>query len=139
MAFVSVPQSAASHAANLLGSPLGALPKAEAFSSAAISCCSSCILAWSSADRLAPVLVLEMSLQKAPVSLPSVLSSLVQMSLSPIWESMPEPRAAKPSNFSELRVGGPEALGTGHTVAGVLEHASYGIAFLEINGCGLCI
>src|SRR5262245_38651221 len=70
MAVVFVPQYADSHAAN--DPLLGTVPKAEAFSSAAMSCCSSCILAWSSADRLVPVDVFDISLQKAPISFPRV-------------------------------------------------------------------
>src|SRR6266498_5675283 len=57
--FVLPVQYAASHWANIPDPPLGTVPKAEAFSSAASSCCRSCILAWSSDDRLAPVVVLE--------------------------------------------------------------------------------
>ncbi len=59
---------------------LGDEPKAEALSSAAISCWSSCMRAWSSAERLAPVLVFEMSDQKAPISLPSVSIARPQIS-----------------------------------------------------------
>ncbi len=45
MAFWLVPQWAASHWANIPVPPEGTLPKAEAFSSAAINCCKSCMRA----------------------------------------------------------------------------------------------
>ena len=45
IAFVVVPQYAASHVANIPDPPLGTVPKADAFSSAASNCCRSCILA----------------------------------------------------------------------------------------------
>src|SRR5512142_427989 len=64
IAVALVPHNADSHWANIPDPPLGTLPKAEAFSSAARSCCSSCILDWSSEVRLAPVDVLEISAQK---------------------------------------------------------------------------
>src|SRR3954447_11964521 len=82
MALEFVPQYADSHAAN---EPLeGTLPNADAFSSAASSCCRSCILDWSRAVRFLPVDVLEMSLQKPPISLARVSMFRQQSSVSPM-------------------------------------------------------
>src|ERR1041384_1792946 len=64
----SFPQYAPSQVANAPLPPMGELPKAEAFSSAASNCCKSCILAWSSADRFLLVDVLETLLQKPPIT-----------------------------------------------------------------------
>ncbi len=59
--------------------PEGDDPKAALLRMAATSCCSSCILAWSSWLRLIPVDVLEMLAQKAPISLPSSVILWVPM------------------------------------------------------------
>src|SRR5206468_2973663 len=84
IALVLVPQYAVSHVANAPTPPLGKLPKAEAFSSAASNCCKSCILPWSSAVRLAPVDFLETSLQKPPSTFPMVSMDLPQRVASPM-------------------------------------------------------
>ena len=79
MSFALVLQSAPSIAAKDI---LGTLPKAEEFNSAAINCCNSCILAWSSEDLLAEVDVLEMSLQKLPITFPRSSTGRPQITVS---------------------------------------------------------
>src|SRR5262249_24090571 len=71
IAFWLVPQYAASQIANCPDPPGGMVPKAEALSSAASSCCRSCIRTWSSWDRLAPLDVFGTADQKPPISLAS--------------------------------------------------------------------
>src|SRR5262249_28301307 len=78
-----VPQYALSQAANWPEPPLGMLPKAEPFSSAASNCCNSCILCWSSDERFFPVDVVDTPLQKPPIRMGSVLMLRPQSMVSP--------------------------------------------------------
>src|SRR3954466_1662663 len=108
IAFWLLPQYAPSQAENV--PELGRLPNAEAFSSAASICCTSCIRYWSIVVRLAAVDFLEMSLQKPPINLPSATGWVTivvpmsfaagdaggtapfgQSSRSPIWETVATP------------------------------------------------
>ena len=141
IAFWFEPQYAASHIANWPDPPLGTLPNAEAFSSAASICCRSCILAWSRADRFAPVDFFEMSVQKPPISLPKVLMSLVTGAQSVLFvdaggcidarERVPEGASAEPGDLRELWMRCPEALRPRHALSGVLEHARDRVAVLQ--------
>src|SRR3954468_118179 len=98
MAEVLVPQSAVSHWANAPVPPLGTLPNADAFSSAASSCWSACIRFWSSEVRLVPVDLVETELQNPPMSwLDAVVKGDVTV-LPQMLRSMIPAVAATPGN-----------------------------------------
>src|SRR6266540_1675709 len=90
-------QKAVSHCPNFAEPPLGRLPNADPLSSAASSCCKSCIRDWSSATRLDPFDFFETSLQKPPISwlLGGLVSSSVlftarpQIDVSPATDATP--------------------------------------------------
>ena len=92
----------------------------------------------------APVDFFEMSLQKPPISLPRVsmwprrrASCRRCRPCRDAREGVPEGGPAEPGDVGERRVRRPEALGAGHALAGVLEHAGHRVAVLQVDGGGL--
>src|SRR5262245_7092216 len=98
MLLTFVPHRAFSQVVNFVTSPPGRDPNADAFNSAARSCCSNCILAWLRLERFTPPVVFETSDQKPPirVELPAgapgwafIVSVSPQIAASPMVAATP--------------------------------------------------
>ena len=124
--------------------PVRTLPKADAFSSAASSCWRSCMRAWSSEERLAPVGLLG---DVAPEAAHELAQGVDRPPADEVVtdagrvgdarEGVTEGGPAEPGDVRQLRVRGPEALGAGDALAGVLEDAGHRVAVLQVDRGGL--